>query len=95
MVPSSLTPITTDGERLTCSGFSLSETVRLRNFELIVDYFGSLSLSPRTGDASVTFMGSTHSGGSTLRLAMIGELRPPLSQKVWHGASLVPMTTTP
>jgi hypothetical protein len=36
-----------DGEHLTCSGFSLGETVLLGNFEFITDYFGSMNLSPR------------------------------------------------
>jgi hypothetical protein len=71
MVPSSTIAITTDGERLTCGGFSLDETVCLRNFEFIVDYFGSLILSPRRGDEGVAFMGSTHSGISNPRWAMI------------------------
>jgi hypothetical protein len=46
MVPSSMITIAADGERLTCGGFSLGETIHLGNFELIADYFGSLSLSP-------------------------------------------------
>jgi hypothetical protein len=71
MVPSSTIAITTDGEHLTCGGFSLDETVCLRNFEFIVDYFGSLILSPRRGDEGVAFMGSTHSGISNPRWAMI------------------------
>jgi hypothetical protein len=71
MVPSSAIAITTDGERLTCGGFSLDETVCLRNFEFIIDYFSSLILSPRRGDEGVAFMGSTHSGVSNPRWAMI------------------------
>jgi hypothetical protein len=47
MVPSSTITITADGERLTCDGFSLGEPIHLGNFELITDYFGGLSLSPR------------------------------------------------
>jgi hypothetical protein len=47
MVPSSTIIVTADGERLTCGGFSFSETIRLGNFEFIADYFGGLSLSPR------------------------------------------------
>jgi hypothetical protein len=46
MVPSSAIVIAADGEHLTCSGFSLVETVCLGNFEFISDYLGSLSLSP-------------------------------------------------
>jgi hypothetical protein len=65
MVPSSVISIT--GERLTCDGFSLGETVRLGNFEFIVDYFSGLSLSPRRGNTGTAFMGTTHSGASTSR----------------------------
>jgi hypothetical protein len=35
MVPSPVIAVTADGERLTCGGFSLDETVRLGNFEFI------------------------------------------------------------
>jgi hypothetical protein len=62
MVTSSVIAITADGERLACDGFSLSETIHLGNFEFIIDYFDSQSLSPRRGDAGSTFMGSPHSG---------------------------------
>jgi hypothetical protein len=62
MVPSSVITIATDDERLTGGGFSLSETVRLRRFEFIINYFGSLSLSPRRGNSGAAFMDSTHSG---------------------------------
>jgi hypothetical protein len=50
MVPSSAIAVTTDGECLTCSGFSLGERVHLGNFEFITDYFVGLSRSPRRGD---------------------------------------------
>jgi hypothetical protein len=60
MVPSSSITVTADGERLACGGFSLSETIHLRHFEFIADYFSGLSLSPRRGDEGITFMGSTH-----------------------------------
>jgi hypothetical protein len=62
MAPSSGIFITTDGERLTCGGFSLSETVHLGNFEFIADYFDGMSLSPRRDDEGATFIGSTRSG---------------------------------
>jgi hypothetical protein len=65
MVPSFAITIATDGERLTCSGFSLGDTVHLGNFEFIADYFDGLSFAPRRGDTVATFMGSTHSGAST------------------------------
>jgi hypothetical protein len=67
MVPSSAILVVADSEHLTCSGFSLGETVFLRNFEFIADYFGGLSLSLRRGDEGTAFMGSTRSGASTLR----------------------------
>jgi hypothetical protein len=53
MVPSYAFTITADGERLTCDGFSLGETVRLGNFESFANYFSGLSLSPRRGDIPV------------------------------------------
>jgi hypothetical protein len=65
MVPSSALAITTDGDCLTCGGFSLGETVHLGSIEFVADYFGSLSLSPRRGDLGPTFMGSTHSRTSS------------------------------
>jgi hypothetical protein len=51
MVPSSVITVVADGERLTCSGFSLDDTVCLGNFEFITDYVDGLSLSPRRGNA--------------------------------------------
>jgi hypothetical protein len=68
MVPSSMITITTDGECLTCGGFSLNETVHLGSFEFNAYYFSGPSLSPRRGDA---FMGSTHSGTPSPWWAMI------------------------
>jgi hypothetical protein len=59
MVSSSMIVVAADGECLTCSGFSLGETVHLGNFEFIIDYFGDLSHSPRRGDVGSAFMGST------------------------------------
>jgi hypothetical protein len=71
MVPSSVLTFSVDGEHLTCCGFYLGESVHLRNFEFITDYFGGLSLSPRRGDSGTTFMGSTHSGPPSPRWVMI------------------------
>jgi hypothetical protein len=70
-VPSSAINVTADGECLTCVGFSFGETVRLGSFEFITDNFGGLSFSPRRGNSSVAFMGSTHSGTPSPRWAMI------------------------
>jgi membrane-bound lytic murein transglycosylase len=64
MVPSSAIAI--DGECLTCGGFSLGETVRLGNFELITNYFDGLILSPIRGDTGAAFMGLARSRASTL-----------------------------
>jgi hypothetical protein len=71
MVPSSAITVATDGECLTCGGFSFGETIHLMNFKFIADYFGGMSLSPRSGDSGVTFMGSTHSETPSPWLAMI------------------------
>jgi hypothetical protein len=73
MVPSSSITVATDGEYLTCDGFSLDETVRLENFKFIADYFGGLSLSPRRGDVGAALMGLTRCRASTLRRIMIGD----------------------
>jgi hypothetical protein len=59
---SSVITIAADVERLSCDGFSLSETVHLGNFEFITVTFSGLSFSPRRGDSGTTFMGSTRSG---------------------------------
>jgi hypothetical protein len=62
MVHSSVLAVSTDSERLMCGGFSLSETVHVRSFEFIADYFSDLSFSPRRNDSGTACMGSTHSG---------------------------------
>jgi hypothetical protein len=109
MVPSSTIAIKANGERLTCGGFSLSETIHLGNFEVIVDYFGSLNLSPTRGDQGATFMGSTHSRVSTPRWAMMeasteeslrvlsgeGSFSLPSPRRRSTGGMLAPGTTTP
>jgi hypothetical protein len=109
MVLSSAITIVANGERLTCNGFSLGETVHLGNFEIIADYFGSLSFSPRRGDIDATFMGSSHSGASTLWQAMIegsaeeflmvssreGSFSLPSPRRHDTGALLTPVTITP
>jgi hypothetical protein len=109
MVPSSTIVIATNAEHPTCSGFSIGETVRLRNFEFIADYFGGLSLSPRRGNEGTAFMSSTCSEASTPRWGMIedsvveflmmssGEGSFSLHSPRRHdtGASLAPATTIP
>jgi hypothetical protein len=66
MVHTSTLAVTTDVECLTCSGFSLSETVRFGSLEFIADYFGGLSLSPKGSNLGAVFMGTTHSGSPSL-----------------------------
>jgi hypothetical protein len=104
MVPSSAITITADCECLTCGGFSLGETICLGNFEFITKYFGDLSLSPRRGYAGVAFMGSTRSGASTPRWAMMedsaeeflmassreGSFAPPLPKRAARRLCLLP-----
>jgi hypothetical protein len=67
---SSVITVAADVERLSCDGFSLSETVHLGNFEFITVTFSGLSLSSRRGDSGTTFMGSTRSGVPSLWQAM-------------------------
>jgi hypothetical protein len=109
MVPSSAITVVADNERLTCGGFSLSETVHLRNFEFIADYFGGLRLSPRRGDSDATFMSSTRSGTPSPQRAMIedssekflmassreGGFVLPSPRRHGIGAPPAPITTTP
>jgi hypothetical protein len=73
MLPSSVIIVTSDGEYLMCSGFSLDETVHLGNFKFIAEYFGGLNLSTRRSDVGAAFMGSTHSGASTPWWALTGD----------------------
>jgi hypothetical protein len=71
IVPSSAITVAADGERLTCGGFTLGETIRLVTFKFIADYFDDLSLSPIRGDLGAAFMGSSHSGTPSPWWAMI------------------------
>jgi hypothetical protein len=109
MVPSSVITIVADGQLLTCSGFFLSETIHLGSFKFISNYFGGLGLSPRRGDSSAAFMGSTHSGTPSPWWAMIedsikefliassGEGGSALfsPRRCGTGPSSAPITTTP
>jgi hypothetical protein len=65
MVPSSAITIAAGGELLMCGGFSLGKTIRLGNFEFILNYFGDLSFSRERCDEGTAFMGSTHNRAST------------------------------
>jgi hypothetical protein len=71
MTPSSALIIATDGECLTCGGFSLGGTFHPGSFEFIADYIGGRSLSPRRNNLGVAFMDSTRSGSASLLRAMI------------------------
>jgi hypothetical protein len=108
MVHSSTLTITTDGECLTCSGFSLTKIVLLGSFEFIADCFGGLSLSTKGIDSGAILMGTTCSGSPLLRamikdstdefyMALSKEGSSDLSASRRHstGASLAPIATTP
>jgi hypothetical protein len=71
MVHSSAFTVSTDGERLTCGGYSLGEIVRSGSLEFIADCFNGVSLSPRRNNSSTAFMGSTHNGPPSPLWAMI------------------------
>jgi hypothetical protein len=49
MVPSSALAIAADGERLSCGGFSLGETIRFESLEFITNRFDGLSPPPHGG----------------------------------------------
>jgi hypothetical protein len=71
MVPSSALATTIVDECLTCSGFSISETIHLRSFEFITNYFDGLNLSPGRSNSGTAFMGSTRNKSPSPRRAMI------------------------
>jgi hypothetical protein len=58
--------IATDGAHLMCSGFNLGKTIRFGGLELLVDCFGSLSLSPKGSDSCAIFVGTTRTGSPPL-----------------------------
>jgi hypothetical protein len=73
MVPSSVTTVATDGERLMCDGFSLSETIHFVSLEFMADCFDDLGLSPRRDGLDAIVMGSTRSRPSYILRPMIGD----------------------
>jgi hypothetical protein len=66
MVYSSVLAMATDGECLTCGGFSLSKTIHFGSLEFITDCFGDLSLSNKGSDSGAIFMRTIHSGSPSL-----------------------------
>jgi hypothetical protein len=66
MVHSSTLTVTVDGEHLTCSGFSLGETIRFGTLEFIPDSFGSLTLSPKGSYSGFVFVETTRNGSPSL-----------------------------
>jgi hypothetical protein len=58
--------VATDGEHLTCDGFTLGETVRFGRLEFISDCFDSLILSPKGNDSDTFFVGTGRSGSPLL-----------------------------
>jgi hypothetical protein len=73
MVPSYAITIAVSSDRLIYNGFSLGETIRLRSFEFIVDYFSGVNLSPSRGDSGVALMGSSRNGMPSPRYAMMDD----------------------
>jgi hypothetical protein len=110
MVHSSVLAISTNGECLTCGGFSLGKTVAFGSLDFITDCFGGLSLSPRWGDSGTSIMGTPCSRPPTPLWAMIedstkelfttssgeggGSGLPP-SRRHNTGALCSPVVTTP
>jgi hypothetical protein len=109
MVLSYAITVATNGEHMMCSGFSLSETIRLGSFEFIANYFGRLSLSPVRGKSDTAFMDSTCSGTPSPWQAMIKDFNEefimvssrkggsglPSPKRRDMGAHSTPVTTTP
>jgi hypothetical protein len=108
IVHSSMLVVATDGERMTCGGFSLSETVYFGSLEFIVDCFNSLSISPKGSNSGTIFVGTTRSGSPSLRATIEdsnnefymapsreGSSGVPASQRHSMGPPLAPIVTTP
>jgi hypothetical protein len=105
MVPSSGITVTVDGERLTCGGFSLGETICFGSLEFIADFFGGLCLSLGREGSDATVIGATHNGPPSPLRAMIwdsaeefhttsdGEGGYDLPSRIRHGAGASPAPT--
>jgi hypothetical protein len=100
--------VATDGECLTCGGFSVGQTIHFGSLEFIVDCFGGLRLSPKGSNSDAVFGGITHGGSLSLR-AMIedsteefyftssgeGGFGLPFSRRHGTEAPPTPITMTP
>jgi hypothetical protein len=62
MVPSSALVIAADGERLSCRGFSLGESIRFGSLEFNANNFGGLSPSRMGYGSNAIIMGLAHGG---------------------------------
>jgi hypothetical protein len=72
MVPSSVLVVATNGQCLSCDGFSLSETIRFGSIEFIANHFGSISLSPSGDVSDANVMGSARSRPPSPPWTMMG-----------------------
>jgi hypothetical protein len=73
LIPSSVLTVAADSERLSCGGFSLSETICFGSLEFIADHFSGLSLSPMGDGSDAIIMGSAYSGPPSPLQAMMGD----------------------
>jgi hypothetical protein len=73
MVPSSVFTVAADSEHRSCGGFSLDETIRFGSLEIIANYVGGLSLSPRRDGSDANIMVSNHRRPSSPLRAIIGD----------------------
>jgi hypothetical protein len=108
MIHSSMLVVTTDGERLTCGGFSLDETIRFGSLEFIINCFGSLSFSPKENNSSTIFVETVRNESPSLctiiedsidefYMTSSGEGNSgfPISRRCSMGTPPTPITTTP
>jgi hypothetical protein len=108
MIHSSMLVVTTDGERLTCGGFSLDETIHFGSLEFIINCFGSLSFSPKENNSSTIFVETVRNESPSLctiiedsidefYMTSSGEGNSgfPISRRCSMGTPPTPITTTP
>jgi hypothetical protein len=92
MVHSSMLVITTDGELLTCGGFTLSETINFESLEFIADSFSSLNHSPKGSDLGIIFMGTARSRSPSLCLILEDSTNEFNTTSSREGSSYFPVT---